>query len=61
MVPGTATHQMTLHRAPSGALVFGAGTVQFAWSVDSNHDNPFNFSSSHSPILTCRRDSKPIR
>ena len=41
---GTATHQMTLHRAPSGALVFGAGTVQFAWGLDSNHDNPFNFS-----------------
>lgn len=35
---GTATHQMTLHRAPSGALVFGAGTVQWAWGLDANHD-----------------------
>src|SRR5262249_28062799 len=24
--PGTATHSLTLYRAPSGALVFGAGT-----------------------------------
>jgi hypothetical protein len=42
---GTATHQMTLHRAPSGALVFGAGTIQWAWGLDSNHDNPFGFPS----------------
>jgi hypothetical protein len=41
---GTANHQMTLHRAPSGALVFGAGTVQFAWGLDANHDNPFQSS-----------------
>ena len=38
---GTATHHMTLYRAPSGALVFGAGTIQFAWGLDANHDNPF--------------------
>jgi hypothetical protein len=38
---GTATHHMTLHRAPSGALVFGAGTVQWSWGLNSNHDNPF--------------------
>jgi len=36
---GIATHNMTLHRAPSGALVFGAGTVQWSWGLDSNHDN----------------------
>ena len=40
---GSATHQMTMHRAPSGALIFGAGTVQWAWGLDSNHDNPFYF------------------
>jgi len=40
---GTATHHMTMYRAPSGALVFGAGTVQWAWGLDSNHDNPFDF------------------
>jgi hypothetical protein len=36
---GTVTHRMALYRAPSGALVFGAGTVQWSWGLDSNHDN----------------------
>jgi hypothetical protein len=36
--PGTATHSMTLYRAPSGALVFGAGTIQYSWALDSHHD-----------------------
>ena len=35
---GTATHHLTLYRAPSGALVFGAGTVQWSWGLDGNHD-----------------------
>jgi methionine-rich copper-binding protein CopC len=35
---GNATHNLTLYKAPSGALVFGAGTVQWAWGLDSNHD-----------------------
>ncbi|WP_309238604.1 N,N-dimethylformamidase beta subunit family domain-containing protein [Actinoplanes aureus] len=35
---GSATHHLTLYRAPSGALVFGAGTVQWSWGLDSNHD-----------------------
>jgi len=49
---GTATHHMTLHRyynnigqanqQPLG-LVFGAGTVQWSWGLDNNHDNPFPF------------------
>jgi hypothetical protein len=34
---GTATHHLTLYRAPSGALVFGAGTVQWSWGLDANH------------------------
>jgi methionine-rich copper-binding protein CopC len=38
-VPGTAVHNMTMYRAPSGALVFGAGTVQWSWGLDPNHDN----------------------
>ncbi len=29
----TATHHLTLYKAPSGALVFGAGTVQWAWGL----------------------------
>jgi hypothetical protein len=35
---GTATHHLTLYRAPSGALVFSAGTVQWAWGLDAFHD-----------------------
>jgi len=35
---GTATHHMTLYRAQSGALVFGAGTIQWSWGLDANHD-----------------------
>ena len=37
-VPGTATHSLTLYKAASGALVFGAGTVQWAWGLDDDHD-----------------------
>ncbi|MEO8629555.1 MAG: DUF4082 domain-containing protein, partial [Betaproteobacteria bacterium] len=33
---GVATHHMTLHRAASGALVFGAGTVQWSWGLEGN-------------------------
>jgi hypothetical protein len=36
--PGTATHSLTLYRAASGALVFGAGTVQWSWGLDDTHD-----------------------
>lgn len=37
-IPGTATHNMTFYRAASGARVFGAGTVQWPWGLDTNHD-----------------------
>jgi len=33
----TATHRLTLYRAASGALVFGAGTVQWSWGLDNHH------------------------
>jgi hypothetical protein len=36
---GVATHRLSLHRHSSGALVFGAGTVQWSWGLDPNHDN----------------------
>lgn len=36
--PGTANHALTLYKHSSGALVFGAGTIQWAWGLDSNHD-----------------------
>ena len=32
---GKATHKLTIYRAPSGALVFGAGTVQWSWGLDN--------------------------
>jgi hypothetical protein len=35
---GTATHSLTMYKAPSGALVFGAGTVQWSWGLDAAHD-----------------------
>ena len=34
----TATHHLTLYRASSGALVFGAGTCQWSWGLDGHHD-----------------------
>jgi len=51
---GTATHHLTLFRAPSGALVFSAGTVQWAWGLDPNHD-------SETGIPPERADSGDIR
>jgi hypothetical protein len=36
--PGAATHSLTLYRAASGALVFGAGTINWAWGLDGTHD-----------------------
>jgi hypothetical protein len=38
----TATHHLTMYRAPSGALVFGAGTVQWSWGL--NNFNAWNTS-----------------
>ena len=31
----TATHNMTMYKAPSGARVFNAGTVQWSWGLDA--------------------------
>jgi hypothetical protein len=36
--PGIATHSLSLYRHPSGALVFGAGTVMWSWGLDGDHD-----------------------
>ncbi|TFD50610.1 DUF4082 domain-containing protein [Cryobacterium frigoriphilum] len=35
---GSATHSLVQYRAASGALVFGAGTVQWSWGLDGTHD-----------------------
>ena len=32
------THHLSLYRHSSGALVFGAGTVQWSWGLDGVHD-----------------------
>src|SRR5207248_4413636 len=37
--PGSSTHTVTLYRAASGALVFGAGTVQWSWGLDGTHND----------------------
>lgn len=41
VVPGTTVHHLTLYRAPSGALVFSAGSVQWSWGLDPDHDSPY--------------------
>ncbi|MBP1862321.1 hypothetical protein J2Z75_005852 [Rhizobium herbae] len=33
-----ATHSLTMYRAESGALVFGAGTVFWSWGLNAQHD-----------------------
>ena len=38
VAPGQTTHNMTLYRADSGALVFSAGTIQYTWGLDGVHD-----------------------
>ena len=35
---GSVTHSMTLYRHSSGSLVFSAGTIQWPWGLDANHD-----------------------
>ncbi len=35
---GPATHSLTLYRHASGALVFSAGSIQWAWGLDATHD-----------------------
>ncbi|MFI5131318.1 MAG: N,N-dimethylformamidase beta subunit family domain-containing protein, partial [Chitinophagales bacterium] len=32
------THKLSLYRHASGALVFGAGTIQWSWGLDDKHD-----------------------
>ena len=35
---GVDQHHLSLYRSSNGGLVFGAGTVQWAWGLDSHHD-----------------------
>ena len=36
--PATVNHSLTMYRAESGALVFGAGTVFWSWGLDDQHE-----------------------
>jgi len=36
------THHLSLYRHSSGALVFAAGSVQWSWGLDRNHDRGSN-------------------
>lgn len=38
LVAGTTQHHTTLYQAASGALVFSAGSVQWGWGLDAEHD-----------------------
>ena len=49
---GVDTHHLSLYKATSGALVFGAGTVQWAWGLDARHDrSATQASSAPSPVM----------
>ncbi|MFC7381524.1 DUF4082 domain-containing protein [Sphaerisporangium rhizosphaerae] len=37
---GVATHNLLLYKVASGALVFGAGTIQWSWGLDATHSKP---------------------
>lgn len=39
--PGRTRHHLTLYRAASGALVFSAGTVQWTYGLDAEHDSEY--------------------
>ena len=39
IAPGVATHNLTIYRAESGAIVFGAGTVFWTWALSDRHDS----------------------
>ena len=36
---GSALHHLTMYKHASGAIVFGAGTVQWGWALDPFHDS----------------------
>ena len=40
--PANECNSLTLYKASSGALVFDAGTVQWAWGLNNNHDGDTN-------------------
>ncbi|ANZ36372.1 hypothetical protein BBK82_10165 [Lentzea guizhouensis] len=53
---GNATHHLTLYKAPSGALVFGAGTVFWSFALDTVHD--YTSSDQNMPAVPEDRDAQ---
>ncbi|MGZ3140767.1 DUF4082 domain-containing protein [Lentzea chajnantorensis] len=53
---GDATHHLTLYRAPSGALVFGAGTVFWSFALDAVHD--YTSTDPSMPVVSEDRDAQ---
>jgi len=51
---GSALHSITMYKAPSGALVFGAGTVRWSWGLDGTHDDSAS-SPSSAPDLNMKQ------
>ena len=49
---GTGTHSLSLYRAASGALVFGAGTVQWDWGLGFHNWGPINEGTTEAPDLS---------
>lgn len=37
VTPGETTHHLTMYKAPSGARVFSAGSIQWTWGLDDWH------------------------
>ena len=48
---GSATHSISLYKAQSGALVFGAGTVRWSWGLDGTHDDSASAPNSKADIV----------
>lgn len=38
LTDGETTHHLSMYRAPSGALVFSSGSIQWTWGLDATHD-----------------------
>lgn len=48
----TATHNLSLYRHTSGSIVFGAGTVFWAWGLDADHDLQLSYTTDSNTIST---------
>ncbi len=58
--PGTATHRLTMYRHANGALVFGAGTIQWSWGLDADHDRKNSTSDGTAPPIDQRMQQATV-